>query len=81
MKVIYVVTCGILAILLKRCSKNWIYKIYRQVRCYCIKKDNKIAVVMLNRTEEKIPAYLRLNGYCAEMEVEPNAIATAVIEE
>ena len=43
------------------------------------KKDNKIAVVMLNRTEEKIPAYLRLNGYCAEME--PNAIATAVIEE
>ena len=45
------------------------------------KKDNKIAVVMLNRTEEKIPAYLRLNGYCAEMEVEPNAIATAVIEE
>lgn len=45
------------------------------------KKDNKIAVVMLNRTEEKIPAYLRLNGYCAEMEVKPNAIATAVIEE
>ena len=36
---------------------------------------------MLNRTEEKIPAYLRLNGHCAEVEVEPNAIATAVIEE
>ena len=38
-----------------------------------------IAVVMLNRTEEKIPAYLRLNGHCAEVQVEPNAIATAVI--
>ena len=40
-----------------------------------------IAVAMLNRTEEKIPAYLRLNGHCAEVAVEPNAIATAVIEE
>lgn len=38
-----------------------------------------IAVVMLNRTEEKIPAYLRLNGHCAEVAVEPNAIAIAVI--
>ena len=52
-----------------------------QLDVTAFKKGNKIAVVMLNRTEEKIPAYLRLNGHCAEVAVEPNAIATAVIEE
>ena len=51
-----------------------------QLDVTAFKKGNKIAVVMLNRTEEKIPAYLRLNGHCAEVAVEPNAIATAVIE-
>ena len=52
-----------------------------QLDVTAFKKGNKIAVVMLNRTEEKIPAYLRLNGHCAEVAVEPNAIATAVIEQ
>lgn len=43
--------------------------------------ENKgeIVVVILNRTEKKIPAYIRMNDQCAEIEVEPLSISTGVL--
>lgn len=45
-----------------------------------VKNDNNIVLVILNRTTKKIPAFLRLNNECAEINVEPLSISTAVIE-
>lgn len=42
-------------------------------------KDN-ISVVILNRTDKELPAYIRLNDNCAEILVEPKSISTAVIK-
>ncbi|MFQ9514322.1 MAG: glycoside hydrolase family 30 protein [Eubacterium sp.] len=42
-------------------------------------KDN-IAVVILNRTEKEVTAYLRINEECAKITFQPNSISTAVIE-
>lgn len=41
-------------------------------------KDN-ISVVILNRTDKKIPAYLRIKNECVRVDVEPNSISTGVI--
>ena len=41
---------------------------------------DKITVVLLNRTEEEIPVYLRLGGYCAELTSKAKSIMTAEIE-
>lgn len=42
-------------------------------------KDNKISVVVLNRTDMKIPFFLRLNNEYVSLEAEPESIATGVI--
>lgn len=42
--------------------------------------NDNIVVVILNRTEEEIPAYIRLGDKCAEILVEPSSISTAVID-
>jgi hypothetical protein len=43
-------------------------------------KDGRITVVLLNRTEEEIPVYLRLGEYCAELTSKAKPIMTAEIE-
>ena len=43
-------------------------------------KDGRITVVLLNRTEEEIPVYLRLGEYCAELTSKAKSIMTAEIE-
>ena len=43
-------------------------------------KDGRIMVVLLNRTEEEIPVYLRLGEYCAELTSKAKSIMTAEIE-
>ena len=42
--------------------------------------DDTLAVVLLNRTEKKIPVVLRLNGNLCRMELAGGSIATAIIE-
>ncbi|MBO5460793.1 MAG: glucosylceramidase, partial [Ruminococcus sp.] len=44
-------------------------------------KEEKITVVILNRTDETIPAYIRLKDKCVEITVEPNSISTGIVEE
>lgn len=41
-------------------------------------KDN-IVFVLLNRTKEKMEAYVRLNGQCVKAEAEPDSISTGII--
>lgn len=43
-------------------------------------KDGRIVFVILNRTEEELPANIRLNGKLAKLRVRPQGIATGVIE-
>lgn len=43
-------------------------------------KQGKITVVMLNRTEQTIPAYLRIGDACVRVDAQPKSIATGVIE-
>ena len=43
-------------------------------------KDGRIAVVLLNRTEDEIPVFLRLNDTCAGFTAAPRSIYTGVIE-
>lgn len=38
-----------------------------------------IAIVILNRTEEEIPAYLRIGDSCARIVAEPNSIISGII--
>lgn len=45
-----------------------------------VKNDDNIVLVILNRTNKTIPAFLRLNDECAEIKVEPMSISTAIIE-
>ena len=42
-------------------------------------KEDKISFVVLNRTEKKIPFFLRLDNTCVSLESEPESIATGVI--
>ena len=42
-------------------------------------KEGEIVFVMLNRTEERIPAYIRLGEYCTEIQVAPKSVGTGVI--
>lgn len=42
-------------------------------------KDDTIVVVILNRTEKQLPAYLRLGDGCAHVEVPAKSITTGVI--
>ena len=42
-------------------------------------KDEKIVIVILNRTEEEIPAYIRLKNECVQIKAAPNSISTGVI--
>lgn len=44
------------------------------------KNKESIVFVILNRTEEEIPAYIRMNGECAEVRVQPLSISTGVIQ-
>ena len=39
-----------------------------KIEVTAFEKDGRITVVLLNRTEEEIPVYLRLGEYCAETE-------------
>lgn len=43
-------------------------------------KNGNIVFVVLNRTEEEIPAYIRLRGQTAKICIRPHAIATGIIE-
>ena len=43
-------------------------------------RTGRITVVLLNRTEEEIPVYLRLGEYCAELTSKAKSIMTAEIE-
>lgn len=42
-------------------------------------KNSKIVFVLLNRTQEEIPAFIRLNDTCAGLIAAPNSIATGVV--
>lgn len=44
-------------------------------------KEDRIVFVILNRTEEEIPVYVRLENQCAELTVAPNSIGSGVILE
>lgn len=43
-------------------------------------KQGKIVVVMLNRTEHTIPAYLRIGDACVRVDAQPKSIATGVAQ-
>lgn len=45
-----------------------------------INEDGKLAVVVMNRTDKKIPYRLCISGKAAEVESLPNSIATFVVE-
>ena len=42
-------------------------------------ENSKIVFVLLNRTQEAIPAFIRLNDTCAGLIAAPNSIATGVV--
>lgn len=42
-------------------------------------KDGKISVVILNRTDDAIPAYIRLNNTCAKITAPARSISTGVV--
>lgn len=42
-------------------------------------KDDKVIVVILNRTERQLPAYLRIGDMCAHVEAPEKSITTGVI--
>lgn len=44
------------------------------------KKDDRIVIVILNRTNEKTGAYLRINDECVSIDVMPCSISTGVIK-
>lgn len=43
--------------------------------------DQKLAVVLMNRTAEELPVYLRLKGELMPLSVAGDAIVTVLIEE
>lgn len=43
-------------------------------------RDGKIAVVLLNRTDKELAVNIRMNDKMGKIQMQPNAIATAVIE-
>ncbi len=45
------------------------------------RKDNRIVFVLLNRTGEEIPAFIRLKDSCAGFIAAPNSILTGVIDD
>lgn len=45
-----------------------------------LRPDGKIAVVLMNRTDEKMPVFLRLKGEILPVAVEGNAIMTVMID-
>lgn len=51
-----------------------------KIEMTAFEKDGRITVVLLNRTEEEIPVYLRLGEYCAELTSKAKSIMTAEIE-
>ena len=51
-----------------------------KIEVTAFEKDGRITVVLLNRTEEEIPVYLRLGEYCAELTSKAKSIMTAEIE-
>jgi glucosylceramidase len=44
-----------------------------------VNPDGKTAVVVMNRTEQKIPYFLWINGQAAEVESQARSIQTLVI--
>lgn len=42
--------------------------------------DGTIAVVVLNRTKESVVCYLKVGDYCAEWRIEPQSMATGMVE-
>ena len=51
-----------------------------KLECSAFQDDNRIVFVLLNRTNEAVPAYIRLHDACAKITVAPNSIASGVIE-
>lgn len=43
------------------------------------RSGEKITVILLNRTEEEIPAYLRMGDFCARIVAAPNSIISGII--
>ena len=52
-----------------------------KIELTAFRKDSTIIVILLNRTEEELPAYLRLHDQCAKITVAPRSIASAVISD
>lgn len=50
-----------------------------QLEAVAFEREGKITVVMLNRTKQQIPVWLRLGEWCVTMEAEPESIMTAVV--
>lgn len=50
-----------------------------KVELCAFRKNSTITCVFLNRGEEKVPAYLRLNGQCARLNIAPHSVGSAVI--
>lgn len=50
-----------------------------QLEVIACKTDAQIAVVLLNRTEQTLPACLRVHGMCAKTDVPPRSIVSCVI--
>lgn len=48
-----------------------------EVTAFC--KDHRITFVLLNRTGETLPAYIRIGSRCAGINMAPHSIATGVI--
>lgn len=46
----------------------------------CMNPDGKVIVVILNRTEDRMPAVIRMMGDYTEFDLEPQSITTGVIE-
>lgn len=52
-----------------------------KIELTAFRRDSTIIVILLNRTEEELPAYLRLQDQCAKITVAPRSIASAVISD
>lgn len=45
-----------------------------------LRPDGQVAVVLMNRTAERMPVYLRMRGEVLPVTVEQNAIMTVLID-
>lgn len=52
-----------------------------QLEVTAFQNRDSIVFVILNRTKEELPAYIRCNGECAKIIMQPMAIASGVIKE